>query len=194
MLYIIIIIISIITGLLRGGELERLANIYIKGVYLFAMALFLRIAVEIFEWLDFSFMHSYSPYLIIISYLLLIFVSMHNIKQPGFKYIILGLLLNAFVITVNGGRMPVLIRNGIIKNISTGNFIETQTRTIHSLINNNTLFAFLGDVITIPKPFPETVIISVGDVMIFIGLFVLIHKTMMREDKVSAEEEEMSIE
>lgn len=189
MLYIIIIIASIIIGLLRGGELERLANNSINGIYLFVIALLLRILVWAFGLLGFSFHLIYTPFLIIISYLLLIFVAWHNIKLPGFRYIILGLLLNAFVIIVNGGKMPVLIKKGIVENYNASRFIETQTRTIHSLMNNNTLFAFLGDVIAIPKPFPDTSIISVGDIMIFIGLFVLIQKTMMSEDHMPPEEE-----
>ena len=189
MLYIIIIVISIIIGLLRGGELERLANISVEGVLLFAIALLLRLGVWALGLMGFTGILSYSPYLIIFSYVLLVFVSIRNIKLPSFRYIILGLLLNAFVIVVNGGRMPVLVKEGVIENISPTSFLEAETRVVHSLMNNNTLFAFLGDVISIPKPFPDNSIISVGDIMIFVGLFVLIQKTMMREDKLPQEDE-----
>jgi hypothetical protein len=189
MLYIIIIVIGIIIGLLRGGELERLVNISVEGVSLFAIALLLRLGVWAFGLLGFTGILSYSPYLIVLSYLLLIFVSIRNIKLPGFRYIILGLLFNAFVVVVNGGRMPVLVKEGVIENINPTSFLEAETRVVHSLMNNNTLFAFLGDVISIPKPFPDSSIISVGDIMILVGLFVLIQKTMMREDKLPQEDE-----
>ena len=182
MLYISIIIIGIICGLLRGGELNKLANISIEGVLLFAIALFLRVGVWAAELLGFSGMLRYSPHLIIISYLLLIFVSLQNIKLPGFKYIILGLLLNAFVIILNGGRMPVLIKQGLIGNINSGGFPNIENGGLHYLMDNSTLFAFLGDVISLPWPFPANQLLSVGDIIILVGLFILIQKTMMKEE------------
>jgi len=188
-LYIIVIITSIIIGLLRGGELEKIFNISIKGVSIFAIALFLRLGVWALDLIGISVVSIYSPYLIIISYFLLIYVSIRNLKLPGFKYIILGLLLNTFVIVLNGGSMPVLVKKEIIENINPASFLKAKSRVVHSLMNNNTLFAFLGDVITMPKPFPDTSLISVGDILILVGLFVLIQKTMMKEDNPAQENE-----
>lgn len=189
MLYVIIIITSIIIGLLRGGELEKLFTISIEGVLIFATALLLRLGVWAFDLIGISGILTYSPYIIIISYFLLIYVSIHNIKLPGFKYIILGLILNGFVITLNGGSMPVLMKQGAITNINNTGLLESGTRVVHSLMNDNTLFAFLGDVISIPKPFPDTSIISVGDIMILVGLFILIQKIMMSGEELPKEDE-----
>ena len=189
MLYVIIIITSIIIGLLRGGELEKLFTISIEGVLIFATALLFRLGVWAFDLIGISSILTYSPYIIIISYFLLIYVSIHNIKLPGFKYIILGLILNGFVITLNGGSMPVLVKQGAITNINNTGLLESGTRVVHSLMNDNTLFAFLGDVISIPKPFPDTSIISVGDIMILVGLFILIQKIMMSGEELPKEDE-----
>jgi hypothetical protein len=188
MLYIIIIIASIIIGLLRGGELEKLSTISIWGVPLFALALLLRVLIWVFGLLDFSVLLSYSPFFIIISYLILIFVSIQNIKLPGFRYITLGLVLNSFVIIINGGQMPVLLPQEAIQNVNMTNILAEETEGLHFLINNNTLFAFLGDVIPMPKPFPDSSILSVGDIMIMVGLFMLIQKTMKQEEKLPAED------
>ena len=155
MLYVIIIITSIIIGLLRGGELERLFSISVEGVTMFAIALLLRLIVWVFDLIGASGISTYSPYIIVISYFLLIYVSIRNIRLPGFKYIILGLLLNGFVIMLNGGSMPVLVKKGVIADANAIGLLESGTRVVHSLMNDNTLFAFLGDVISIPKPFPE---------------------------------------
>ena len=189
MLYVIIIITSIIIGLLRGGELEKLFTISIEGVLIFATALLLRLGVWSFDLIGISGILNYSPYIIIISYFLLIYVSIRNIKLPGFKYIILGLILNGFVIMLNGGSMPVLVKQRAIININTTGLLESGTRVVHSLMNDNTLFAFLGDVIAIPKPFPDTSIISVGDIMILAGLFILIQKIMMSGEELPKEDE-----
>ena len=152
-------------------------------------ALLFRLGVWAFDLIGISGILTYSPYIIIISYFLLIYVSIHNIKLPGFKYIILGLILNGFVITLNGGSMPVLVKQGAITNINNTGLLESGTRVVHSLMNDNTLFAFLGDVISIPKPFPDTSIISVGDIMILVGLFILIQKIMMSGEELPKEDE-----
>ena len=189
MLYVIIIITSIIIGLLRGGELEKLFTISIEGVLIFATALLLRLGVWSFDLIGISGILNYSPYIIIISYFLLIYVSIRNIKLPGFKYIILGLILNGFVILLNGGSMPVLVKQRAIININTTGLLESGNRVVHSLMNDNTLFAFLGDVIAIPKPFPDSSIISVGDIMILVGLFILIQRTMMLGEELPKKDE-----
>ncbi|NLZ72793.1 MAG: DUF5317 domain-containing protein [Bacteroidales bacterium] len=181
MLYIIIVIVSIIIGLIRGGELERLTNISIEGAPLFAVALLLRLGVWTAELLSFSGILRISPYLIIASYLILIFVSLRNLKLPGFKYIVLGLMLNAFVVILNGGRMPVLITQGLVEKFNPAALSTARTSAIHCLRNNSTLFAFLGDVIPMPWFFPTNELLSVGDIMLIIGLFVLIQKVMMKE-------------
>lgn len=188
MLYIIIIIISITGGLLRGGELDRLSHITIEGIPLFAIALLLRLGVWLVGLLNYSSILKYGPHLIIISYFLLTFVSIRNIKLPGFKYIILGLLLNGFVIVLNGGKMPVLFKQSMVGNNNIASFSGAENRTIHFLINNNTLFAFLGDVFAMPKSFPTNELISVGDIMIFVGLFIFIQKTMMKKEPLRQEE------
>jgi hypothetical protein len=189
MLYVIIIITSIIISLLRGGELEKHFSISVEGVWLFVIALLLRLGIWISNLIGVSDALACGPYLILISYFFLIYVSIRNLKLPGFKYIILGLLLNAFVIVLNGGSMPVLVRQGVIENLNTASFLESGSSVVHSLMNDNTLFAFLGDVIAIPKPFPDTSILSVGDIMILVGIFILIQITMMTEEELPIENE-----
>lgn len=174
---------------MRGGELENLTGISIQGVLLFVFALILRLATWVFQLFKFTDLFSYTPYLIIMSYLILFFVSMKNMKLPGFKYINLGILLNAFVITVNGGKMPVLIQQGVLTSNNLTNFIEKEAKSIHSLMTSRTLFAFLGDVISLPRPFPDSSIISIGDILILTGLFVLIQKTMMENNLIQKDED-----
>lgn len=191
MLYLILIILSIIIGLLRGGELEKLYHISIKGTYLFVAALLLRGIIWFFGKIDFQLFYEYSPFIIIISYVLLIIASFQNINFSGFRYITLGVLMNSFVIFVNGGKMPVLITQQVSEKISGKVLFGQGQNIIYSLADNETLFAFLGDVLTLPKIFPGSSIISVGDIMIFIGIFILIQKTMLKEEFFSNSLKEM---
>lgn len=185
MLYLIIIILAIIIGLLRGGEIERLSNISIKGSYLFVIALILRGLLFFVELLNISIFFEYANIILIISYLVLIYVSFKNIKLPGFKYVTLGVLLNGFVIMVNGGKMPVIVNKQIAQYTDAVTALSEHGKNlIYSINDSNALFVFLGDVLPLPTPFPESSILSVGDVLIFVGLFILIQKVIIKESFV----------
>lgn len=181
MLYLMILIVAMIIGLLRGGELNSLYRISIEGVSLFAAALILRISIWFVEYTKLSFFFPYVTIIIMISYFLLIFASIKNMKLPGFKYITLGILLNSFVILANQGKMPVLINQGLAQHINPNTLMENSRSMIHYLKNGGTLFAFLGDVLPLPNPFPENAILSVGDILIFVGILIFVQKTMLRE-------------
>ncbi len=187
MFYLMVIILAVIIGLLRGGELEKLSHISIEGIWMFALALLLRGLIWIFEMINLSAFQGLSPYLILVSYLLLIIVSIRNIKLPGFRYITLGILLNSFVIFLNGGKMPVLVNKQMAQHVSTIKVLGQEQNSIHSFMHDRTLFAFLGDVLSMPKPFPDNSILSAGDILIFVGLFILIQKTLMKEDLLPQE-------
>ncbi|MDD2352771.1 MAG: DUF5317 domain-containing protein [Candidatus Caldatribacteriota bacterium] len=181
MLYLIIVIFSIIVGLLRGGELERLSHLTIESVHIFAFALLLRGLLWVAEIMNIAIIFQYSSIILIFSYLLLLFATFKNLNLYGFKYITLGILLNAFVIIVNGGKMPVLLNSSIVGTLDT--FAETENM-IYLVNNSKALFAFLGDVLPLPNPLPQTSILSVGDIIIFIGLFVLIQNVMTEEESI----------
>ena len=185
MLYLILIILSIIIGLLRGGELEKLYHISIKGTYLFAVALLLRGMIWLFGRMGFHQIYEYSPFIIIVSYILFIIASFQNINFSGFRYITLGVLMNSFVIFVNGGKMPVLVTQQVSEEISGKVLFGQGQNIVYSLADNKTFFTFLGDVLTLPKLLQCSSIVSVGDIMIFIGIFILIQKTMLKEEFLS---------
>jgi hypothetical protein len=53
----------------------------------------------------------------------------------------------------------------------------------HTLINNNTVFKYLGDVMVLPKPYPKPKIFSIGDVFMALGVFLYIQEIMIKEIK-----------
>jgi len=185
MFYLIIVILAIIIALLRGGDLERLFEISIKSVYLFAIALALRLLIWVIASLNLSAIVNYIGYFSLLSYLFLLYASFKNIKINGFKYIILGLLLNFFVILANGGKMPVLLSEKTFENIDIKTLFDNGKNAIHLIKSNNTMFTFLGDIFQLPKPFPDTSILSAGDIIIIVGLFVLIQKIMINDEITS---------
>jgi hypothetical protein len=110
------------------------------------------------------------------SYALLILFCILNIRLPGMPLLLLGLALNAVVITPNGG-MPVsrsaLIRSGqgdVLQELRDGGAAK------HHLMTDDDVLTFLADVIPIGGPIRQ--VASIGDVLVYAGLVVLLVQAM----------------
>lgn len=49
----------------------------------------------------------------------------------------------------------------------------------HSLVTEDTRFVFLADIITLPRPYPLARIISLGDIILMIGVFLFFQEAMV---------------
>jgi hypothetical protein len=105
-----------------------------------------------------------------LSYLLLGAFAWSNRRIAGVPIVALGGFLNVLAITVNGGVMPAdpdaLAAAG--KTVEAGEFINSKAVTDPKL-------GFLGDIIATPGSLPVSNVYSVGDVLILLGAFVLLH-------------------
>lgn len=112
--------------------------------------------------------------------LLCVFVGA-NIRVPGAKLVLAGLIMNAVVVAVNGGSMPVSYdclvvawgKRGVAEGIATFPFVKQM------LINAGTRLWFLCDVIPAPKGFvlfPG--VYSVGDLISSAGAMIAIISLM----------------
>jgi hypothetical protein len=54
----------------------------------------------------------------------------------------------------------------------------------HTMLTSTTHLGFLGDIIPITKPYPRTQIISIGDIVMNIGIFLFIQYLMVRHPLV----------
>lgn len=111
--------------------------------------------------------------LLMISFALLIAFGVANVwrRVPGFAPILIGIVLNLLVISVNGG-MPVT-RHALVASHQTGTLTELvrDGGAKHHLAGASDHLVFLGDAIAIG---PVGQAISVGDVFVFAGVFWLI--------------------
>ena len=180
MLYVYLVIISILIGLFRKGKLSSLANISLKKTELIVLAALVQAGLIFLGGRKINFILNYSTYLLIFSYLLLLYVSWYNKDLKGIKLIALGIGLNFIVIVVNSGQMPVLLTSlykaGLYDFVQT---IKEGTYVTHTLITDKTLFKFLADVIPLSSPFPDPSVVSVGDFLMFCGVFSLIQNAML---------------
>lgn len=180
------IIVGLIIGLIRGGYrygLKQFSNIRLKGGWIFPVLLLLQFAV--FKFQDQSpVIASVSNYVFIAIYIIgMIFLWM-NRDHKGFPAILIGVFLNFLVMAVNGGRMPVSLQAASVLEPHYVDMLQNSTAiTKHYLMDASTRLSFLGDIIPLSSPYPRTQAISIGDVVMNIGIYLFIVHLMTPANK-----------
>jgi hypothetical protein len=129
-----------------------------------------------------KFVLDYSSYMIIFSYIVLLFAVWYNKELKGINFIALGIIFNFIVIVANGGHMPVLLSS--LYKVELNDFalvLKEGTYVTHTLITEKTLFGFLADVIPLSPLFPDPSVVSVGDFLMFYGVFSFIQNAMLKK-------------
>ncbi len=183
MLYVYIVVISIIIGLFRNGQLSSLSQISLKRIELIVLACLIQAGLIFLGSKKVKFISDYSSFMIIFSYIVLLSAVWSNLKLKGMKIIAAGIMLNFIVIVVNGGHMPVLL-NSLYK-AELNDFalaLKEGIYVTHTLITEKTLFAFLADIFPLSSPFPDPSVVSAGDFLMFYGVFSLIQNAMLKKE------------
>jgi hypothetical protein len=61
--------------------------------------------------------------------------------------------------------------------------LKSKTYVIHSVLTEHSRLKFLADVIPLPPPYPRPRVLSVGDIIMAVGLFILIQRGMLKKSK-----------
>ena len=187
-----LIVIALIVGWLSGGKFLRLADIHIKHVWLLAVTLFLyfaawgfrlKLGTAHFEWL-------YGA-MFIASRLALLGLVVANIRVPGAKLILIGMVLNLIAITSNHCTMPARAEAiGDVYGSAYLAYFKTAPHIQSALLDASSKAKFLCDNIAMRKPYalvPE--VVSVGDVTMSVGILLAIvgiMRTPLPKEKVFA--------
>jgi diguanylate cyclase (GGDEF)-like protein len=159
---------SIAFGYAGGGRLTNLAKVRILLAPLAIVGLALQLVLPPGPW---------PLVLLLVSFVLLLVFGYVNRRVPGFRLILVGIMLNLLVIGVNHG-MPVA-KQALIDSGQQ----ETLTELVHAggakhhLAGPDDELLFLGDVIAIPQPVGQ--IVSLGDVLTYGGVAWLIIASML---------------
>ncbi|MEH7097435.1 DUF5317 domain-containing protein [Neobacillus vireti] len=171
------IIISFIVGFLRKGNLRALAQLKLKWGWIFPLLLVVELAVFKLQ-NSYKILGQWSGSIYIIVYVLGLLFLFINRKNRGFTLILIGVFLNFIVMILNGGRMPVSVEAASILDPSYTEVLKKSLYAKHTMLTSSTHLGFLGDVIPISKPYPRTQIISIGDIVMNIGIFLFIQYLM----------------
>lgn len=177
-------IISIVTLLLRGKKINTV-NFKIKGYHILIIAAAIELAAE-FVYKNFGSDGLLKPlsfhWLI---YLAILAVTLLNFNKTFMKFLFIGTLLNFIAIISNGFKMPVLITELISNAESKRIYLQTGQDLIHSLLNEETRFKILCDIIPLPPPYPYPKSLSIGDVFLLIGIFTAWQESSYKKIKIS---------
>ena len=187
------IIISVIVGLFRRGNLNGLATLKLKCGWIFPILLLIQIAVTSLQG-DIEFIGQIGGYLYIAVYIIGFVFLYINRNLPGLILILIGVFLNFLVMSVNGGRMPVSAEaaaaiDPMYVEVFKAAITETEYAK-HILLTESSRLKFLADIIPLTKPYPITQIISIGDVVMNIGIFNFVQHLMLANKRNKETESE----
>jgi len=160
---------------LTGGSLRRLGELRVRLAWVAPLALALQVVIVTIAPDGHRSLHIAVH---IASYALIAVFLCANLRLPGVKLIGAGAAANALAIVLNGGVMPASATAVRIAHLSIHGGFQNSGRLAHPTL------LWLGDVIPVPGPLPNT--LSVGDCLIFIGALVLLHRTCGRRSRASA--------
>ncbi|CAA7599522.1 Hypothetical protein DEACI_0148 [Acididesulfobacillus acetoxydans] len=169
------LILAVAAGLLAGGKLKNLSYLQLRGAWLVLGALFLQAVLSWMaargsgigpRWVG--------PLLHVLSYVLLLAFTWVNRSLPGVRVLAAGVFLNGLVIALNGGLMPVApwaLPPGDIASLARG-------VGIHGLMSAGTRLTALADRFYLTLPGLGRWLFSVGDVLIDLGAFWLVFRSL----------------
>lgn len=170
------VIIGTIVGKISGGKFKELVEVSVTRSWLIVLAFMVQYPIMFFY-------PSILYQAIIVSYILLIIFCYFNRQQIGFRYILVGMLLNIIVMLANRGRMPVEVNSAMILSPDDVPDLIAGSYGKHIAMSDQTNFNFLGDIFFLQFPYPRPIIISLGDIIISIGVIMFIYYAMNTKNK-----------
>lgn len=178
------IVIGLLLAVVTGGRTSALAQVHLRG----ERVLLASLAVSMFApTIDSSntlpstvllWMLWVTPLLIVIG------VLVFNLRLPGLALVLLGIVLNLLVVLANGG-MPVSADSvGLVSDI--GALQELDQSWLHVLLEPDTAFPFLADVIPIPGPSWHRGVVSLGDLYMSFGLAYMLFMSTHQDKRDNA--------
>lgn len=177
-----VILISVIVALIRKGKISHITKYEVKLKILFFTYLIVQLVLVFFGNKLTETIGNYTMFVYLLSYLLLFGFLLRNIERPEMMIILIGVFLNFTVTFINGGKMPLSLDAAAMAGLAeNGNVFLQKMSAISTVMGTSTKLKILCDIIPMPSFYPLSVVISVGDLILFVGLFLAIQKMLVRE-------------
>lgn len=167
MILVVVLVLAVALVPLGGGHLRRLWSLRLRSPWLLWLALGAQLVLVAFPGEE----TAWRIALNVATYPLGLAWVWLNRDVPGMWIVGLGAVCNLVAILANGGVMPASARALEIAGLSTDPDLFTN-----SAVLTDPRLLFLGDVIPTPSWLPFANVVSVGDVLIALGLAYAIHR------------------
>lgn len=174
-----ILAIAFLAAILAGGRLRNLEHIHFRYIWLVILAFLLQFGLDAAAVRGQAWVGETGIYIHLFSYLLLFLAIYLNWSITGMKIIGFGILVNFLVIAANHGIMPV---RGDLLPVEMQSALAAGKSGTHGLIEIKTRLKYLADIIYLPLPY-QKILLSFGDIVIDIGVFLLIFLGMKNTDR-----------
>jgi hypothetical protein len=167
MLMLLVIGLALLSVVLTGGRLSRLADLELRRPGLAVAGIAVQFLIVTVAPGGLAGLHEV---LHVLSYGLLGAFGWVNRRVTGLPIVLAGGALNALAILANGGVMPTDpdVAHALAGQATGGEFANSSP-------DADARLAFLGDVFATPDALPLQNVFSVGDVVIVLGLLVVLH-------------------
>lgn len=160
-----VICFSFIFAFLRGGRIKSIPSF--QYLYLLFISIGLQVISAIFP--------SYGGIFVSIAYVFILLFLLSNRKYEDIRIFMIGWFLNAIAIWTNYGKMPIDLEQAKKTPYDLTPIIN-GTNFKHSVLTESTNLPFLTDIIYMPFVIPR--VISIGDIFIMLGTFLLVQRFM----------------
>lgn len=182
MIFGLSVFIALIVGLIQKGSLKNLGTIRFKYSFLVLLSIGLQILIFNPYWDNHVGSGALTTNLYALALLLIYAFLLFNMKLPGMILIALGTLSNGIAIFANQGHMPASLSaysQAFPERVN--ELVDQQVYYNSVIINEQTRLPYLCDIFWVPHWFPLANVFSIGDVLLCIGAFILIRKTMLKK-------------
>jgi hypothetical protein len=171
-----LVLVAIATVPLTGGRWSNLAAFRPKAAWLLWVALGTQLVQ--FTFLDLG---PASDAVHVGTYALAALFLVANWRVPGVWLVALGGACNGVTIALNGGTLPARLPA-----LRAAGLPIDRDRFVNSGVMDHAKLWWLGDVFYVPKGFPLANVFSVGDVLLVVGAFVVVHGLARRQPEAVA--------
>jgi hypothetical protein len=183
MILIVLAALCLLSVPLTGGDLRRLGKLPVRWIWLGPVAVLVQTILVTVAPGGSQTIHAavhVGTYVLIAAFL------WANRHIPGALIIAAGASLNGLTILVNGGVMPAAAAAERLAGLSLGRGFHNSAVVAHPHL------LWFGDIIPVPWPLPN--VLSVGDLIIYAGMLVLLHRTTRGAHPVTQDADPLDFE